>query len=44
VRSLLGDGSFGGPYQKADAIMAELWASGVAETREMLEGPWPTTS
>jgi len=41
ARALLGDGNFAGEYQKADAIMAELWAVGVAETREALAGPWP---
>jgi creatinine amidohydrolase len=41
VRAMLGDGSFGGAWQKPDAAMARLWASGVAETRAALEGPWP---
>lgn len=41
VRAVLGDGSFGGPYQRPDADMLALWAVGVAETREVLEGPWP---
>lgn len=41
VRTLLGDGSFGGEYQKPDEVMLELWQSGVEETREALEGPWP---
>ncbi|HEX8663057.1 MAG TPA: creatininase family protein [Beijerinckiaceae bacterium] len=44
VRSILGDGSFGGPYQKPDEVMLELWRTGVAETREALEGPWPSRS
>ncbi|MEI8144158.1 MAG: creatininase family protein [Alphaproteobacteria bacterium] len=44
VRTMLGDGSFGGDYQKPDPVMLDLWATGVAETREMLEGPWPTIS
>ena len=39
-RRLLGDGSFGGVYQKDDASMEALWAVGVAETRAALEGPW----
>jgi creatinine amidohydrolase len=44
VRAMLGDGAFGGPYQKDDATMAKLWAAGVAEVREALEGPWPRRS
>jgi creatinine amidohydrolase len=44
VRALLGDGSFGGDYQKPDDVMLELWASGVAEVREALDGPWPNQS
>ncbi|MEO3475741.1 creatininase family protein [Roseomonas sp. CAU 1739] len=41
VRAMLGDGSFGGAWQKPDAVMARLWTEGVAETRAALEGPWP---
>jgi len=44
VRELLGDGSFGGPFQQSDADMADLWAVGVEETRNELERPWPTQS
>lgn len=44
VRALLGDGSFGGVYQKEDETMLALWAVGVAETREAIEGPWPNRS
>jgi creatinine amidohydrolase len=44
ARALLGDGNFGGAWQKPDADMARLWAAGVAETREALEGPWPSRS
>ena len=44
VRELLGDGSFGGPYQQSDADMADVWAVGVEETRDELERPWPTQS
>jgi creatinine amidohydrolase len=40
VRDMLGDGSFGGAWQKPDATMVRLWATGVAETRAALEGPW----
>lgn len=41
VRTMLGDGSFGGPWQRSDEDMLALWQAGVAETREALEGPWP---
>ena len=44
VREILGDGSYGGDYQKPDAVMLELWRVGVEETRELLEGPWPSRS
>ncbi|MBS1723259.1 MAG: creatininase family protein [Armatimonadetes bacterium] len=36
VREVLGDGSFGGLYQRADDEMAALWAVAVEETRELL--------
>jgi creatinine amidohydrolase len=42
VRELIGDGNMGGPWQLDDETMAELWKVGVEETREVLEGPWPT--
>ncbi|MEM9740631.1 MAG: creatininase family protein [Pseudomonadota bacterium] len=41
VRTLLGDGSFGGPWQRSDADMQAIWEVGVLETRAALEGPWP---
>ncbi|HEV2386530.1 MAG TPA: creatininase family protein [Candidatus Acidoferrales bacterium] len=41
VRAYLGDGNFGGAYQKLDDQMLKLWRTGVEETREALEGPWP---
>jgi creatinine amidohydrolase len=41
ARRILGDGSFGGDYQKPDESMLALWAVGVEEVREALEGPWP---
>jgi len=40
VRAYLGDGNFGGYYEKPDADMLALWEVGVAETRALLEGPW----
>ncbi|HVL71115.1 MAG TPA: creatininase family protein [Beijerinckiaceae bacterium] len=42
VRALLGDGCFGGAYQKPDEAMLDLWRTGVEETRAQLEGPWPS--
>ena len=44
VRAILGDGYFGGEYQKPDEDMLDLWRTGVEETREQLEGPWPSRS
>jgi creatinine amidohydrolase len=43
ARRILGDGSFGGDYQKPDEVMLQVWKTGVRETRELLEGPWPKT-
>lgn len=40
VRELLGDGSFGGRYERPDEQMDAVWRVGVEETREALEGPW----
>jgi len=40
VRAYLGDGNFGGAYQKPDEQMLAMWRAGVEETREALEGPW----
>jgi creatinine amidohydrolase len=36
ARELLGDGNFGGFYEKPDAVMEELWKVAVEETRELL--------
>lgn len=44
VRDMLGDGSFGGPWQRPDSEMQAIWDTGVAETREVLEGPWAGVS
>lgn len=41
ARRILGDGSFGGDYQKPDDAMLKIWSAGVLETRALLEGPWP---
>ena len=40
VRAYLGDGNFGGVYEKSDEQMMQVWRAGVEETREALEGPW----
>jgi len=40
VRELVGDGNYGGVYQRDDAEMEALWQVGVAETRALLEGDW----
>jgi creatinine amidohydrolase len=37
ARELLGDGNFGGYYEKSDADMDALWRVAVDETRELLE-------
>lgn len=44
ARDMLGDGSFGGAWQRPDAEMAAIWETGVAETRSALAGPWPDLS
>jgi len=44
VRRLLGDGNFGGAWQKPDDVMLKLWRVGVEETRAEIEGPWPNLS
>jgi len=40
VRALLGDGNFGGYYQRPDVEMQAIWDVAVAETRALMEGPW----
>ena len=41
VRAQLGDGNFGGRYQRPDADMQAIWDVAVAETRAVIDGPWP---
>ncbi len=41
TRKCLGDGNFGGRYQRDDTDMQALWDTGVAETRALMQGPWP---
>jgi creatinine amidohydrolase len=40
VRAMLGDGNFGGLYQRPDDDMLAIWAVAVQETRGLIEGPW----
>ena len=40
VRALIGDGNYGGLYQRPDADTDRLWAVAVEETRALLEGDW----
>jgi creatinine amidohydrolase len=40
VRTYLGDGNFGGYYERADEDMLAIWAIAVEETRELLERGW----
>jgi creatinine amidohydrolase len=40
VREMLGDGNFGGRYQRADEEMLSIWKVAVEETRELIEAGW----
>jgi len=40
VRDHLGDGNFGGYYQRDDAEMQAIWDIAVAETRKLLDEGW----
>lgn len=40
VKSYLGDGNFGGYYERPDEDMRALWDVAVKETRAFLEGDW----
>jgi creatinine amidohydrolase len=40
LRDLIGDGSFGGAYQRSDEEMLRIWQAGVEEVRELLESGW----
>ena len=44
VRVALGDGNYGGLYQRPDADLEVLWREAVAETRAAIEGPWGSAS
>ena len=38
IRDLLGDGNFGGDYEKPDEQLLALWQTAVQETRQVIEG------
>jgi creatinine amidohydrolase len=40
IRRVLGDGCFGGWYERGDDEVLEIWNAGVAEVRELLETGW----
>jgi creatinine amidohydrolase len=40
TRTLLGDGSFGGFYQRPDAEMHAIWQVALDETRDLLQNGW----
>jgi creatinine amidohydrolase len=40
VRELLGDGSFGGPYERPQEDLDRVWRTAVTEARERLEKGW----
>jgi len=40
LRRLTVDGSFGGSYERPDAEVLELWRTGVAEVRDLIENGW----
>jgi creatinine amidohydrolase len=40
IRVQIGDGSFGGWYERPDEEMLGIWRAGVQETRDLLESGW----
>jgi len=40
VRAQLGDGNFGGRWQRDDAELAAIWRTAVEETRDLLDSGW----
>ncbi len=40
LRDYLGDGNFGGVYQRPDDEMLAIWQVAVEETRALLTGKW----
>lgn len=41
ARDYIGDGNYGGYYQRSDDDMLEIWRIAVEETREVIEKSWP---
>jgi creatinine amidohydrolase len=39
-KALIGDGNFGGHYQRPDADMAAVWETAVLETRGLIAADW----
>jgi len=44
LRELVGDGNFGGLYQRSDDEVLAVWQVAVQETRELLAGSWSAAS
>jgi len=40
IRAQIGDGSFGGWYERPDEELLRIWQAGVEEVRELLEAGW----
>jgi len=40
VKDYLGDGNFGGRYQRSDEDMQAIWDVAIAETRALIEDGW----
>jgi creatinine amidohydrolase len=40
VRELLGDGSYGGRYERSEEEWGRVWSEGVAEVRELIDSGW----
>ena len=39
-KAFLGDGNYGGLYQRSDEEMLALWSVAVEETRELIASGW----
>lgn len=40
IRKYVGDGNYGGSYERSDEQMLHIWTIAVAETRALLEAGW----
>ena len=40
LKAHIGDGNYGGRYQRSDEDVLALWQVAVEETRALLDGPW----